>query len=140
MTGSSLCYVPLNLVVLLYLFKEGIPFPNNSTELYNQFICHTINRHLIQHGYPNNITKFTDLREPFNIIIQQLSKLLLDALNDNRLIFMCDKIKEACPDITDIPGAINALGLLQAVKHYSPTGIMVIFNFLHFFHSGILDS
>ena len=34
-----------------------------------------------------------------------------------------NKIEEPCPDITDIPGAINALGLLQALEHHSPTGI-----------------
>ena len=122
MTGSSLCYVPFNLVVLLYLFKEGIPFPNNSTELYNQFICDTINRHHIKHGYPSNITKFTDLRGPFNKIIQQLSKLSLDALNDNRLIFMCDIIKEACPDITDIPGATMLWDSYKQLRTIAPLG------------------
>ena len=38
-TISSLCTVPFNMVVLLFLYKQGILLPNNSTELYNHFIC-----------------------------------------------------------------------------------------------------
>ena len=55
---SSLCVVPFNMVVLLYLYKQGISLPNNSTELYNHFICLTICRHLARYGYPldNTIT------------------------------------------------------------------------------------
>ena len=32
-TISSLCVVPFNMVVLLFLYKQGVPLPNNSTEL-----------------------------------------------------------------------------------------------------------
>jgi len=72
------------------------------------------------------------LPEPCNKIIQQLSKLSLEALNDNKLIFTIDEIKAACPDITAIPEAINGFGLLQAVEHFSLTGTTMTFNFLHF--------
>ena len=50
-TISSLCVVPFNMVVLLFLYKQrsSLPnnsLPNNSTQLYNYFICLTIRRHL----------------------------------------------------------------------------------------------
>ena len=133
-TISSLCFVPFNLVVLAYLYKRGFTLPKNSTELYNYFICLTICRHLAKHGHrlQGNITKLTDLPEPYNKIIQQLSKLSLEALNDDKLIFTFEEIKEACPDITDIPGAINGCGLLQAVEHFGFTGTTTTINFLHF--------
>ena len=41
-TISSLCFVPFNIVVLVYLYKQGIPLPQNSAQLYNYFICLTI--------------------------------------------------------------------------------------------------
>ena len=41
-TISSLCFIPFNLVVLVYLYKQGIPLPQNSAQLYNYFICLTI--------------------------------------------------------------------------------------------------
>ena len=133
-TISSLCFVPFNIVVLTYLYKQGNPLPKNSAELYNYFICLTVCRHLAKHGHhlQNNITRLANLPEPYNTIIQQLSKLSLEALNDNKLIFTCDEIKAACPNIIDIPGAINGLGLLQVVEHFGFTGTTTTINFLHF--------
>ena len=135
-----MCFVPFNIVVLVYLYKQGIPLPQNSAQLYNYFICLTICRHLAKHGQclQGNITeltelpKLTDLPEPYNKIIKQLSKLCLEALNNDKLIFTIDEIKEACPDITAIPGAIKGFGLLQAIEHLGLTGTMTTFNFLHF--------
>ena len=133
-TISSLCFVPFNLLVLAYLYKQGFCLPKNSAELYNYFICLTICRHLAKHGHrlQGNITKLTDLPAPYNKIIQQLSKLSLEALNDDKLIFTFEEIKASCPDMTAIPGAINGFGLLQAVEHFGFTGTMTTINFLHF--------
>ena len=134
LTISSLCFIPFNLVVLAYLYKQGFTLPRNSAELYNYFICLTVCRHLAKHGHrlQGNITKLTDLPESYNKIIQQLSKLSLEALNDDKLIFTFEEIKEACPDITAIPGAINGCGLLLAVEHFGFTGTTTTINFLHF--------
>ena len=133
-TISSLCIVPFNMVVLLFLYKQGIPLPNNSTELYNHFICLTICRHLAKYGnhLDNTITELSNLPDPCNKVIQQLSKFSLKALNNNKLVFTFEEIKEACPDIEVIPGAINGFGLLQAVQHFGLTGKTMTFNFLHF--------
>ena len=139
-TISSLCFVPFNIVVLVYLYKQGIPLPKTSAELYNYFIFLTIYRHLAKHDHClqgsvtelTELPRLTDLPEPYNRIIQQLSKLSLEALNENKLIFTIDDIRAACPDIATIPGAINGFGLLQAVEHFSLTGTTTTFNFLHF--------
>ena len=138
-TISSLCVIPFNMVVLLYLYKEKSCLPNkslpkNSTQLYNYFICLTICRHLAKHGHSldNTITDLTSLPDPYSKIIQQLSKFSLEALNSNKLVFTFDDIKVACPDIAAIPGAINGFGLMQAVQHFGLTGKTTTFNFLHF--------
>ena len=138
-TISSLCVVPFNMVVLLFLYKQRSCLPNkslpkNSTQLYNHFICLTICRHLAKYGHPldNTITDLTNLPDPCGKIIQQLSKFSLKALNNNKLVFTFDEIKVACPDIAAIPGAINGFGLLQAVQHFGLTGKTMTFNFLHF--------
>ena len=138
-TISSLCVVPFNMVVLLFLYKQRSCLPNkslpkNSTQLYNYFICLTICRHLAKYGHSldNTITDLTNLPDPCSKMIQQLSKFSLEALNDNKLVFTFDEIKTACPDIAAIPGAINGFGLLQAVQHFGLTGKTMTFNFLHF--------
>ena len=129
---DSICFSPFNMVILLYLYKLGI-LPKNSTELYRYFICSTICRHLSKFGnLKSEITDFTDLPDPYNRIIQQLSKLSLEALNNNKLIFTLDDITAACPDIAAIPGAINGFGLLQAVQHFGFYAKTITINFIHF--------
>ena len=130
---SSLCYVPFNIVLLLFLYKQGVPLPNNATQLYNIFICLTIRRNLTKYGMfvKQPITDINNLPEPYGKFIQQLSKLSLEALNNNQLIFTLDEIKQFCPQVESIPGALNAFGLLQAIEHISIFQTTTTFNFLH---------
>ena len=131
---DSICFIPFNMVILLYLYKLGISLPRSSTELYHHFICSTICRHLSKLGNPlvDDITDLTNLPEPYNRIIKQLSVLSLEAINKNKLIFTLDEIKAACPDIITIPGAINGFGLLQAVQHFGLYTKTMTLNFVHF--------
>ena len=131
---DSICFIPFNMAVLLYLYKLRNALPRNSTELYHHFICSTICRHLSKSGTPltHDITDLTDLPQPYNRIIQQLSKLSLEALNNNKLIFTLPEITAACPDIAAIPGAINGFGLLQAVQHFGLYTKTMTLNFIHF--------
>ena len=128
---DSICFNPFNMVILLYLYKLGI-LPNNSTELYRHFILSTICRHLSKFGnLTNEITDLTNLPEPYNGIIKQLSKLSLEALNNNKLIFTLDDVTASCPDIAAVPGAINGFGLLQAVQHFGLYAKTITLNFIH---------
>ena len=130
---DSICFNPFNMVILLYLYKLGI-LPKNSTELYHHFICSTICRHLYKfdNSLTQHITNLTNLPEPYKRVIQQLSKFSLEALNNNKLIFALDEITAVCPDIADIPGAINGFGLLQAVQHFGLYAKTMTLNFIHF--------
>ena len=130
---NSLCYVPFNIVLLLFLYKQGVPLPNNATQLYNIFICLTIRRNLTKYGITvkQPITDINNLPEPYGKFIQQLSKLSLQALNNNQLILTLDQIKQFCPQVESIPGALNAFGLLQAIEHVSIFQTTTTFNFLH---------
>ena len=129
---DSICFNPFNMVILLYLYKLG-DLPNNSTDLYRHFILSTICRHISKFSnLTNKITDLTNLPEPYNRIIKQLSKLSLEALNINKLIFTLDDITASCPDIAAIPGAINGFGLLQAVQHFGHYGAKTMtLNFIH---------
>ena len=129
---SSLCYLPFNILLLLFLYKQGF-LPHNATELYSIFICLTIRRNLTKYGITAKqvITDINNLPEPYGKFIQQLSKLSLQALNKNQLIFTLDEIKQFCPNVESIPGALNAFGLLQAIEHVSIFQTTTTFNFLH---------
>ena len=131
-TISSLCFTPFNMTVLLFLYKQGVPLPSNSTELYKLFICATICRYLTQFGNTNPITDINNLPEPCGKIIVQLSKLSLQALNNNQLIFTTEEIKTFCPHLENVPGALNGFGLLQVVEHHNVFSTARTFNFIHF--------
>ena len=130
---NSLIYVPLNLAILLYLFKKST-IPETLTEMNEYFIVHTIYRHLtkVTKDLDIKLDKISDLPEAELTVVYQLSKLAYKGLREHRLIFTDDEIKEICPKINDTPGAINGLGLLQAEKcYYQGVGISASFNFLH---------
>ena len=132
---QSICFIPFNMVTLVYLYNQGISLPNNSAKLYHHFIYSSITRHLSKSGYPltsNKITNLTDLPEPCYRIIKQLSKLSLEALDGKKLIFTLDEIAESCPDIAATPGTINGFGLLQAVQHFGLYAKTMTLNFIHY--------
>ena len=132
-TISSLCFVPFNMVVLIFIYKQGV-LPNNTIELYNHFICLTLCRYFAKSNHADSLknTNIIDLPEPYNRIIKKLCQLSLEALNDNKLIFTLTDIETTCPEIIADPEAINGFGLLQAVEHLELTGTTKTFNFVHF--------
>ena len=66
LTINSLCFVPFNMVVLVFLYEQGIPLPNRSIDLYQYFICLTICRHLAKSGHhlDNTVSDLSKLPEP----------------------------------------------------------------------------
>ena len=136
-TISSLCYIPFNMVILLYLYKEGFHLPKNPTELYSKFIGLIICRNFARSA-PSSEADFSDLTrlpEPCNTIVSQLSKLSLEALNCKKLIFTYDEIKAVCSDIMTTPGTINCFGLLRVIKCLDPDRTRLFY----FVHSSIQE-
>jgi len=132
---NGLCYIPLHLSILLFLFKEE-SLPETLTEMNEFFVTHTIYRHL------NKLTpcdkyivrKFKDLPESIYRFVKKLAKLAFVGLQKNLLVFSYDEIKTQCPKIDKVSGGINGFGLLQAVSHYvkGGAGKTTSVNFLHF--------
>jgi len=130
-TIASLCFVPFNMIILLFLYKEQSTLPVRSFDLYNFFICLTICRHLAKSGEPlkDEITHLASLPQPYADVIKQLSQFAFTALNKNQLVFSLAEIKEHCPAITDHP---NGFDLLQVVEYVGLTSKTRSFNFVHF--------
>ena len=133
-TISSLCFVPFNLTVLLWLYKKDVTLPSGSTKLYNCFICHTIRHHLAKYEIhlPDNFD-LNNLEEPYRQVIVQLSVLSYKALNENKSTFTLDEVTSACSQVDKIPPALmtNGFGLLQAVRCFG-LKMNTTLNFVHF--------
>ena len=132
-TISNLCFIPFNMTILLFLYKdkEERPLPTNSTGLYNMFICLTICRHLrvkCKVTLDEEVEHLNKFPKPYSNIINQLSKFAFKALGNNQLVFTLAEIKKECPDIDK---AINGFGLLQVVEYAGRMSKCLSFNFIH---------
>jgi len=134
-TINALCFIPLHLAVLLYLFQQG-SLPETLTEMNESFIIHTIYRHLKRYKLaPSGVVESLDKIPKLVLdVVCRLSKLAYQGLQENKLVFTKDELEKACPNISDMAGAINGFGLLQAVQHYPQRGAgeTTSFNFLHY--------
>ena len=128
---NGLCYIPLYLAILLYLFKQDC-LPESLTEMNESFIIHTVYRHLKKYGikFSNVIVKMGDL-PIFKDFLLKMSKLAFNGLKNNQLVF---KSADIDFDVASEQETKNGFGLLQAVQHYPKKGAgeVISFNFLHF--------
>ena len=130
-TVDSICYVPFNLTVLLFLCKKGFELPDNATQLYEYFICFTIRRYLAKHKIvlTCKLKNLDGLTEPFSTIIDQLAAFSYKALTRRKITL--DELSTACPECTKVPEGLNGLGLLQAIQHLGLMEATTTVNFLH---------
>ena len=134
---NGLCFVPLHLAILLYLFQQG-SLPETLTEMNESFILHTIYRHLEKYGPTpsGTVEKLSKLPKKVLDDVHGLSVLAFNGLQENKLVFTSDEIKQECPHFKETKGAINGYGLLQAVEHLphegSAAGKATSLNFLHY--------
>jgi len=132
---NSYCYIPLNMTILLYLFKEMGQLPSNQTQLYNNFIFltifHFLKKQSITFAIESEVSDIHDLPSPYKDTILNLARLSLQGLDDNKLIFTYSDIKKFCPEVDMTPGLIHGYGLLQAIQHYEISPTTMSFNFVH---------
>jgi len=137
-TISNLCFIPFHATILVWLCKQGRPLPESSTTLFSNFVYHTILHHLAKENVDiENISDLYSFPPEFDKVLKSLSKLCLKALEKNALVFSFEEIKSACPTIEEVPGALNAFGLLQVVEHYGHDERLLgkptkTFHFIHF--------
>ena len=138
-TINALCYIPLNMTILLSLFEETSSssqantsrLPNTQTEMCEKFISTIIRRFMNKILQTEFVSapELSDLPEPHNKVFHELSKLAYDALIKDQIVFTKQEIDKACPHLVMRRDNWNGLGLIRAAQH----GIdSVSFHFLHF--------
>ena len=130
-TINALCYVPLNMNILLCLAKKDINYlPRKQTEMYWKFIAMTVNHFLNQLGI-HSITSPLDLPTNYRKLFNEISRFAFEGMKHDKLVFTLAELKQICPNLTGISTNWNGMGLLNCVKSYGP-GEDVTYNFLHF--------
>ena len=136
---NAYCYIPLNMTILLCLFKEGgedaAKLPATQTEINKKFICITISRFIKKRGKANEdwgIPDFNHIPIDYKLTFNELCRLAFDALQNDKIVFTKNEIKDSCKYLARSENW-NGLGLLKAVEFCSLTENVknTSFNFLH---------
>ena len=145
-TINALCYVPLNMTILLCLFEDinslqnntlnidsikDIGLPNTQTEMYEKFVLMTITRCIKKKAntkFSDKYLKISKLPVPHNEIFNELLRLAYHALTKDKIVFNSDEefIQQFCKNLKS--GNCEGLGLLKVIEHLNN----VSFHFLHF--------
>ena len=127
-TVSSLCYIPLNMTILLHLFTEN-HLPQSRSELYETIVDLNIKFHATKDEKTYNILqRENSLKES---IKHKLALFSYDVLREDKVVFSKEEIRKVCPTITQSPDIIHGFGLLQATEHFTTKGKTLSFNFAH---------
>ncbi|XP_065902513.1 protein NLRC3-like [Dysidea avara] len=126
-TVDSLCYIPLNMTILLHLFTEN-DLPQSRTELYEKFVNLTITLHIEKYEKNKKLQKGNFFKSS---IKQNLAYLSYDALRKDVVVFSYEEVSRACPEIVQNSGTIHGFGLLQVTQYFTTNGPTLSFNFAH---------
>ena len=131
---NALCYIPLNMSILLCLAGEGVDkLPNTQTKLYKKFISVTIVHFLKKSKKLSTSTVGIDnLPAPHDQVVKELSQFAFLALQRDQLVFTIEEINAECPKVT--PNHWYSYRLLKPAKHFNPQNgcELCSFHFLHF--------
>ena len=136
-TINALCYIPLNMTILLCLAEDCIDsLPKTQTEMYRKFIEMTIRRFLKKTDQKNsaNILSISELPSPHNEVFKELTLLACAGLQTDKIVFTLADLRALYPNLTKAPVNWNGLGLLKAAQYFNRRAGSedVTFHFLHF--------
>ena len=119
---NDLCYIPLNLTILLCLFKEIsdseiTELPKTQTDINSQFIYITISRFISKQKKKIVIKSPKDLKMPYKQNFNVLCKLAFELLGKEKVVFNDDDMRQ-CVSKKSFANW-NTLGLLREANYYS---------------------
>ena len=132
---TSLCYIPLNCAIVLYVYeRQQCTLPHSLTKLYETFIINAVKRHASIAGSNPIIRRLQTLEEipeSFQKHLNAVSKLAYDGLVADKMVFSIEDVKAAFPDCSDNDIDVRLLGLMTVFKEFTSTGEELNYQFLH---------
>ena len=134
---KSICYIPIMMTILVYLFKMKGELPSNPTEIYEKFIALTISYHLNKQNEPEKeklelCVSLQSLSDDHKRYLVDLSNFAFLTLQSDQKVFNIEDIKKWCPNSTLANTSLENLGLISSVQYFcGDKGSSHVFNFLH---------
>ena len=139
---GSTCYVAINLTILCYVYLASeFKLPTTLTEVYEQFVIHTIKYHfhrLIAKSDADSITidaaelasvdSVSGFDDSTNRVLMGLGRLALDGLDHGDLSYTNKEVTRTC-DISEPD--FDGFGLLKVISVFRKHGTERNYQFLH---------
>ena len=132
---DALCYIPLNMAIIVYLCQLG-SLPPTSTKMYRSFIMHIICHHLKRAGMvPEDkvITRLEQFPAVVCTALEQLEKISFDGLMNDKIIFTVEELPVICKDNP------TCFGILQSTECYGAEEVGASTRSFNFLHLGIQE-
>ena len=127
---AKLCNIPLNLAILMYMYKaNNHTLPNTMTKIYQKFMINALHYHMSKSTLSAEIVEFHTINElPCfeRELYKAMRKLSFDELCNGELVFSRFCLERYHSDLPK-----NALGLMTATKTFTDTGIKCKYQFIH---------
>ena len=130
---NSICYMPMMMTILVYIFKVKGCLPSNSTELYDKFITLTICHHFQKHNISEEgFVSLQTLPTECKSFLDDLSKFAFLILQNKQKVFSKYDIDNFCPNSSLTNFNLESFGIINSVKYYCINkGDSQVFSFLH---------
>jgi hypothetical protein len=130
---KALCYVPMNLAMILYIFKVlDFNLPSTLTGVYDAFTNNALLRYLQEYDPSTEPMTYLKNRKalPKEVkeLFEALCKVAYDGLLKDQMVFSKEELERYHPLLA---ASSNSLGLLTAFKGFSESGIDLKYQFLH---------
>ena len=130
---KSVCYIPMMMRILVYVFKEKGHLPKNSTEMYEKFVAIAISNLLQKKKKSDKLfVSLQKLPKEYKDFVINLSKVAFLTLQTKQNVFNKEDIHKLCPDLTYASSDLDTLDIINSVQYTSiDKGDVHVFNFLH---------
>ena len=117
---KSICYMPMMMTILVYIFKEKGCLPNNSTELYDKFIALTMCHHLQKHNISGEaFVTLENFPLEYKSVLTDLLKFAFLTLQNKQKVFSKEDIKNLCPNSLLASFNLESFGIINSIKYFS---------------------
>lgn len=129
---KTLSYVPMNLAMILYIYRTDLELPETLTGVYNLFIINALLRYLQDYDPSTEpiveLNSRNELPPPVMEMYLALCTLAFNGLLNDQVVFSKQELQNCHPNL---PTSSNTLGIITATKGFVGTGMKMQYQFLH---------
>ena len=129
---KTLCYVPTNLAMVIYIYTRMFELPDTVTGIYDAFATNALLRYLQEYDTSTEPILYLTSRDALPTDVQEMYRAICQVayhgLQQDKMVFSKEELQGYHSQLTT---SSNTLGLITAFKGFTETGIDLKYQFLH---------